>query len=236
MEKTMPDHFAFVGDAEGMTTAEYGYLWIKDCCPIHQWCSGARPVDQGIVDYVTSLVEDVRMNVHGDSESQYDWDEQDLQNLETLLLYLKANLGTTAEEKDGSFQDSNLETITYSRVLEANSDPFPMEQHGDYAAVLAQAILVGIDSRLEACFVEERGDQCLFHKVAHIATLSGEKVIAPCCGTHPNALSVVVSAKSLSVLLRRLFELEYGGDTDLQDIARCLAEDILDSIGINGEA
>ena len=161
--------------------------------------------------------------------------EQDLQNLETLLRYIKANLGTTAEEKDGSFQHSNLVTIAYSKVLEANSDPFPMEQHGDYAAVLAQAILVGIDSRLEACFVEERGDRCLLHKVAHTATLNGEKVIAPCCGTHPNSLSVVVSAKSLPVLLRRLFEQEYGGDADLRDSARCLAEDILETIGINGE-
>ena len=232
----MPDDYTIVVDGEPMTPAEYGYLWIKDCCLMHQWCSGARPVDQGVVDYVAALVEDVRRDVHGDSESQYDWDEQDLQNLETLLRYLKANLGTTAEERDGSFRNSNLVTITYSRVLEANSSLFPMEMRGDSTAALAQAILVGIDSHLEACFVEERGDRCLLHKVAHIATLNDEKVIAPCCGTHPNALSVVVSAKSLPVLLRRLFELEYGGDTDLQDEARCLAEDILDTIGINGEA
>jgi hypothetical protein len=233
MEKTMPDDYSIVVDGEPMTPAEYGYLWIKDCCPIHQWCSGARPVDQGVVGYVTSLVGDVRKNVHGDSESQYDWDDQDLQNLETLLRYLKANLGTKAEEKDGSFQNSNLVTINYSRVLEANTDPFPMKQHGDYAAVLAQAMQMGIDSHLEACFVEERGDRCLFHKVAQIATLNGEKVIAPCCGSHPNALSVVVSAESLPVLLRRLFELDYGRNTDA---ARCLADDILDTIGIDGEA
>ncbi len=212
--------------------AEYGYQWIKDCCPIHQWCSGARPVDRGVVDYVTSLLEDVRTNVHGDSESQYDWDEQDLQNLDTLLRYLKANLGTTAEEKDGSFLTSDLGTITYSQVQEAHSEPYEMKLRGDDAAVLAQAILAGIDSHLEACFVEERGDRCLSQQVAHIATLNGKKVIAPYCCNRPNFLKLVVSTKSLPVLLRRLFELEYGGDADLQDEARCLAEDILGTIGL----
>ena len=232
----MPDHFAFVGDAEGMTTAEYGYQWIKDCCPIHQWCSGARPVDQGVVDYCESLVEDVRTNVHGESQPEYDWTEQDLQNLETLLRYLKANLGTTAEEKDGSFQTSNLGTITYTEVQEANTDPYEMVMRGEAAVVLAQAILVGIDSHLEACFVKERGDRCLSQPEVHIATLNDEKVIAPYCCNQPNSLSVVFSAKSLPVLLRRLCELEYGGDTDLQDEARCLADDILATIGLGDAA
>ena len=107
---------------------------------------------------------------------------------------------------------------------------------GNSAVVLAQAILVGIDSHLEACFVEERGDQCLSQQVAHIATLNDEKVIAPYCCNHPNSLSVVFSAKSLPVILRRLCELEYGGDTDLQDVARSLADDILETIGLGDAA
>ncbi len=229
---TMSDDYIIVDDGETMTPAEFGYLWIQDCCLIHQWCSGARPVDQEVVDCCESLVEDVRTNVHAESQPEYDWTEQDLQNLETLLRYLRANLGTTAEERDGSFQTSNLGTITYSQVLEAHPEPYEMELRGDSADVLAQAILVGIDSHLEACFVEERGDQCLFHRVAHIATLNDEKVIAPCCDSRPNSLSVVVSATSLPVLLRRLSELEYGGDTDLQDAARSLADDILETIGL----
>jgi hypothetical protein len=227
----MSDDYTFVGDEADMTPAEYGYLWIKDCCPIHQWCSGARPVDQGIVDHCEDLVDEVRTNVKGDDQPDYDWDEHDLQNIETLLRYLKANLGTTAEEKEGSFLTSSLGTITYSEVLEANSDPFPMEQHGSSAIILAQAILVGIDSHLEACFVKERGDRCLSQQVAHIATLNDEKVIAPYCCNYPNFLSVVVSAKSLPVLLRRLLEMDFG-NTDLQDEARCLAEDILSTIGL----
>ena len=228
----MSDDYTFVGDEADMTPAEYGYTWIKDCCLMHQWCSGARPIDQEVVDYCESLVEDVRTNVHGELQPDYDWGEEEVQNLETLLRYLKANLGTTAKAKDGSFQNSNLGTITYSRVMEAHPEPYEMELRGEAAVVLAQTILVGIDSHLEACFVMERGDRCLSQQVAHIATLNDEKVIAPYCCNHPNSLSVVVSAKSLPVLLRRLFELEYGGDTDLQDEARSLADDILETIGL----
>ena len=227
--------YIFVGDCEGMTPAEYGYLWIQDCCPIHQWCSGARPVDQEVVDYCESLVEDVRKNVKGEGQPDYDWSEDDLENLETLLRYLKANLGNKAEEKDGSFQDSNSVTITYSQVLEAHPEPYEMVMRGDSAAVLAQAILLGIDSHLEACFVKERGDQCLSQQVVHIATLNDEKVIAP-YADRPHFLKLVFSAKSLPVLLRRLCEMEYGGDTDLQDAARSLADDILESIGIGDPA
>ena len=231
----MSDDYTIIVDGETMTPAEYGYQWIKDCCPIHQWCSGARPVDQGVVDYVTSLVEDVRTHLQDGSHPNYSWTEEDLQNLETLLRYLKANLGTTAEEKDGSFQNSDLVTISYTQVQEAHPEPYEMEVRGEGAAALAQAMQVGIDSHLEACFVEERGDQCFSQQVAHIATLNDQKVIAPYYSNRPNFLKLVVSAKSLPVLLRRLFELEYGGDTDLQDEARCLAQDILGSIGL-GEA
>ena len=231
----MSDDFTFVGEDAGVTPAEYGYTWIKDCCLIHQWCSGARPVDQEVVDYCETLVEDVRSNVKGENQPDYDWGEEELENLETLLRYLKANLGSTAEEKDGSFQTSNLGTITYAQVQEAHPKPYEMKLRGDDAAVLAQAIFVGIDSHLEACFVEERGDRCLSQQVAHIATLNDEKVIAPYVA-RPNFLEVVISPKSLPVLLRRLCELEYGGDTDRQDEARCLADDILETIGLGDAA
>ncbi len=149
----MPDDFTFVGEAADMSPAEYGYLWIQDCCLMHQWCSGARPVDQEVVDYCETLVSDVRENVRSKGQSEYDWTEQDLHNLGTLLRYLNANLGTTAKEKDGSFQTSNLETITYSQVPEAQPEPYKMAMRGEAAAVLAQAILLGIDSHLEACFI-----------------------------------------------------------------------------------
>ena len=231
---SMSDDYTFVGDSDGMTPAEYGYLWIQDCCLIHQWCSGARAVDQEVVDYVAEQVEDVRNNVHGESQPEYDWTEDDLQNVETLLRYLRANLGATAEERDGSFQNNYGETITYTQVQEAHPEPYEMVMRGDDAAVLAQAILVGIDSHLEACFVKERGDQCLSQQVAHIATLNDEKVIATFC-SRPNYLKLVFSAKSLPVLLRRLFEMEYGRDADLQDVARQLADGILETIGL-GEA
>jgi len=142
----MSDDFAFVGESDGMSPAEYGYLWIQDCCLMHQWCSGARPVDQEVVDYCETLVSDVRENVSGESQPEYDWSEEDLQNFETLLRYLKANLGTTAEEKDGSFQTSNLGTITYAQVQKAHPEPYEMAMRGEAAVVVAEAILVGIDA------------------------------------------------------------------------------------------
>jgi hypothetical protein len=226
----MSDDYTFVGDDAGVTPAEYGFLWIKDCCLMHQWCSGARPVDQEVVNYCESLVEDVRTNVKGENQPDYDWGEEELENLDTLLRYLKANLGTTAEEKDGSFQNSNSVTITYTEVQEAHPQPYEMELRGEAAVVVYQAILVGIDSRLEACFVKERGDKCLSQPEVHIANLNDQQVITPQAAC-PNFLKLVISPKSLPVLLRRLCEMDFG-DTDLQDEARSLADDILETIGL----
>jgi hypothetical protein len=224
--------YTFVGEDEGMTPAEYGYTWIKDCCLMHQWCSGARPVDQEVVDYCQSLVDDVRKALSGDG-SDYGWGEDDLANIETLLRYLTANLGQTAKQTDGSFQDSNLVTITYTQVRESHPEPYAMKLWGDEAAVVAQAIIVGIDSHLEACFVKERGDKSVraFPQFFHVATLNDQQVMIPEQAS-PNLVELEFTAESLPVLVRRLYELDFGADTNLQDVARCLADQILESIGL----
>jgi len=221
-------NFTIIEDGEPMAPAEYAYLWIDGCCPLHQWCSGARPVDQGVVDYAeTYVVEVVRKDVQGDGNH---WSDQDLANVEALLRYLNANLGRTAEEKDGSFEDNDLQTVTYKEVREAHPEPFPFTAVGEDAAAVAQVVAMGIDSHLEACFVETRGDRCLSHPVVQIATLNDQSVGMPNCGFRPRRLSLVFSPESLPVLLRRLFEHDFGGDEDLQDAARSFAQSILDCI------
>lgn len=212
-----------IEDGEPMGPAEYAYLWINGCCPLHQWCSGARAVDQEVVDYVeTRIVEPVR-------RATQRWTEQDLANVEALLGYLKANLGTTAEEPDGPFLDGDLQAVTYNEVREAQSEPFPFSVVGDDAVAVVQALSLGIDAHLEACFVEARGDRCTSHHVAQIATLDHQPVGMPLCGQKPRRLSLVLSPTSLPVLLRRLFEHDFG-DEDIEDAARSLGQSMLDCI------
>jgi hypothetical protein len=220
----MTSDFTIIEDGEPMSPADYAYLWINGCCPLHQWCSGARPVDEEVVDYVeTHIVEPVRRNTAH-------WTKQDLANVEALHRYLQAQLGTTAEATDGSFQDSDLQTVTYGEVRQAHPAPFPFSLVGNDAGAVAQVLAVGIDAHLEACFVEARGDRCTSHQVAQIATLNDQPVGMPLCGQHPRRLSLTLSSESLPVLLRRLFEHDFGGDEDLQDAAQSLAQSILDCV------
>jgi hypothetical protein len=113
--------------------------------------SGARPVDQEVVDYVEArIVEPIR-------RGSPQWTDQDLANVEALLRYLRTHLGTTAEDKDGSFHDSDLQTVTYGEVREAQPDPFSFSVVGDDAVAVAQVLAQGIDAHWEACLVEARG-------------------------------------------------------------------------------
>lgn len=222
--QTMNSDFTIIEDGEPMEPGEYAYLWINGCCPLHQWCSGARPVDQEIVEYVeTRIVEPVR-------RGSQRWTEQDLENVEALLRYLKSHLGVSAEEQDGSFLDGDMQTVTYSEVRDAQQEPFPFSVVGNDAVAVVQALSLGIDAHLEACFVEARGDRCTSHRVAQIATLNDQPVGMPMCGQKPRRLSLVLSPTSLPVLLRRLFEHDFGGDEEIEYAARSLGQSILDCI------
>jgi hypothetical protein len=186
--------------------------------------SGARPVDQEVVDYVEArIVEPIR-------RGSPQWTDQDLANVEALLRYLRTHLGTTAEDKDGSFHDSDLQTVTYGEVREAQPDPFSFSVVGDDAVAVAQVLAQGIDAHWEACFVEARGDRCTSHRVAQIATLNDQPVGMPLCGRNPRRLSLILSPMRLPVLLRRLFEHNFGGDKCMQDAARSFGRSILDCI------
>jgi len=113
------------------------------------------------------------------------------------------------------FVNTEGRTITYEDVRRAMSKPYTMSLTGRAIKAVMAAVNQGIDAHLEACFVPERGDL-----YAGGARRVGSKVM---CHT----LDCSVSSESLPVLLRRLFELE---DTDLEDEAQSLANDILETL------
>ena len=84
---------------------------------------------------------------------------------------------------------------------------------------VVDAVNIGIDSHLEACFCRERGDRYAGGK-----RTAGKHVL---CGT----LECAVSVESLPVLVRRLFELD--ADERVADAAMSLAGDILMTLGFD---
>ncbi len=93
------------------------------------------------------------------------------------------------------------------------------------AKVVQLAVNQGIDSRLEACFMPERGD-------SYAAVRGGLDYT----GRLGNWLVCKVSAESLPVLVRRLLELDPEGsgvDGSDADHATSLASSICSTIGID---
>lgn len=119
------------------------------------------------------------------------------------------------------FQSSNRHTITYDLVRQAQGDkPYTMSLVGKMALAVQKAVNIGIDSHLEACYVPDRGDEFK----------DGVRKIKGVTVQH--TLECRVSAESLPVLLRRLYEMENEHDESGESAAG-LADDILESIGIN---
>lgn len=114
-------------------------------------------------------------------------------------------------------------TVTYDTVRKAMNDrPFTMSlTDTDEIRAVIEAVNQGIDSHLEACFCPERGDH-----YDDGQRKAGKLVL---CRT----LECVVSPESLPVLLRRLYESDLGGDTEVQSAGMQLAADILLVLGIN---
>ena len=73
---------------QGWSVRDYAYLWIADCCPIHQWCSGARSIDRDLISFVKGLIVETSNREH---------DEEDVPGLIELLQYLIHNEGAAAE-------------------------------------------------------------------------------------------------------------------------------------------
>ena len=113
--------------------------------------------------------------------------------------------------------------VTYDTIRTAmGGEPFTMSLTDDEEIrAVVEAVNEGIDGHLEACYCPERGDSYTGGK-----RKAGKLVL---CHT----LECSISPESLPVLLRRLCESEFGGDTDLQCAAMSLADDILMVLGFN---
>lgn len=117
--------------------------------------------------------------------------------------------------------DTGSALIPYETVRKAMSDePYTMSLTGqDEVQAVILAVNQGIDSHLEACYCPDRGDR--FE--------GGERKAGRLVLCH--TLECSVSADSLPVLLRRLFEID--ADPEITDAAASLGSDILMTLGIN---
>jgi hypothetical protein len=123
--------------------------------------------------------------------------------------------------------NGNLCQITYDDVIRAcDGEHFTMTlvDKAEIEAVIA-AVNIGIDSRLQACYVPDRGDSYGDGERSITATSdtqhwkTGDKIVLA------RTLDCVISPESLPVLLRRLFDDVEGGES--------LADSILDSLGFD---
>lgn len=105
-------------------------------------------------------------------------------------------------------ENSNGCQITYDSIRQAmNGEPYTMSLVGDDAALVGQAVNIGIDAHLEACFCPSRADRYKWRG---------------------HRLECVVSVESLPTLLRRLYQIE-----DEDGEAARLGDDILHTLGFN---
>ena len=118
--------------------------------------------------------------------------------------------------------DTGSGTVTYEAVRQAmNGEPFTMSlTDTDEIRAVIQAVNEGIDGRLEACFCPARGDSYGGGK-----RKAGKLLLC-------RSLDCRVSPESLPVLLRRLYESNFG-DTETESAGMQLADDILCVLGIN---
>jgi hypothetical protein len=134
----------------------------------------------------------------------------DRDNLETIRRYITEKIALLELEKEAppilkeseTFETPNGVRITYAAVRQAmKGETYTMRLRGrDYQAVVA-AVNKGIDSRLQACYMPDRGDS--MHRT----------------GMHVKA---VFSRDSLPVLVRRLFEAGHAGDYASLDLAEVI--------------
>ena len=104
--------------------------------------------------------------------------------------------------------NGNLCKISYDEITKAcNGEHYTMTLKGSDATVAIKAVNHGIDSRLQACYVFQRGDLYQFD-------------------TEQQWLNCSVSPESLPVFLRRLFD-----DMEWCDNENCTGEDCDGSIG-----
>lgn len=109
------------------------------------------------------------------------------------------------------FVDDFGQQHTYDEIRDLMTEPFVMQLVGGAAQAVKDAVNIGIDAHLEACYVPELGDRYEVKK-----TYVKDKLLAVKLDCH-------VSKESLPILLRRLFE-------SSNEAAWQLGRDIIDSL------
>jgi|TARA_Y100000296_G_scaffold37951_1_gene43920 hypothetical protein len=109
--------------------------------------------------------------------------------------------------------NENMCSVTYDAIIAAcRGDHYTMSLTGDDDIIaVMDAVAVGIDSRLQACFCRERGDNYETGERSFIANDDGVKWKKGDKVVYARTLECSVSPESLPVLLRRMFE----ADADL---------------------
>ena len=83
----------------GASVFDYAYYWIEGNCLLHQWCSGARGIDNEVIQYATDqLSKIIKATQSNEGMAETGWTNRDAINFKKLLDYLKANKGAPAEQ------------------------------------------------------------------------------------------------------------------------------------------
>ena len=68
---------------QGLSVRDYAFRWAAGGCPIQQWASGARGIDEGVIAYVQGQLADAKL-------------PEDRVGLGELVVYLEAHQGEPA--------------------------------------------------------------------------------------------------------------------------------------------
>jgi hypothetical protein len=138
-----------------------------------------------------------------------------------------------------TFSQENMVKVKYGEVRKAHrkysgDKPFDMRLSPEDAAPFVHAVNMGIDSHLEACFVPARGDKVSVNS-RQIAVLNDQPVHGLPVKAAKQYLDVEISAESLPVLLRRLYEdmPDGGKDGGMADKGMSLASSMMMTLGFN---
>ncbi len=134
-------------------------------------------------------------------------------------------------------RQENLCEVEYDAIIAAcNGEPYTMSlTDRREIEVVIKAVNIGIDSRLQACYCPDRGDDYGQGERSITATSDakrwkkGDKLVLA------RTLECSISPESLCVLLRRLFEdmESTGKDGDDADVGMSLASSIMMTLGFN---
>jgi hypothetical protein len=134
-----------------------------------------------------------------------------LEYAEAKVTALKAGLNLSPMVRENeTFRTTEGIVIQYKQIQDCIAEPYEMTLTGEDTAAIQDAISLGIDGRLQACYVPSRGDK--YEWGPHDS-----------CNT---TLQIAVSGESMPILLRRLFE-------GKRECGYQLAKDIMDDLGLD---